>query len=244
MDDWSEVLPAVPSGDVELRHGYTLGTVNRLATGATKRDVWHQSLPFSERLEIAYSAMVEYLYITEERPTANELINAAWKATRRCVEDEWHTHGVSRANSVYDGAETMPCYQRYWSGHGGNTPSAEERVVERLALWQIWARLGPRQQELLLALAAHRDYGQAASHLNIKHSTFIKSVGAARRDFYRLWYEGEKPPRKWGSERSRTVPGVRQATMQRLIRQRRRRRAQINQSSTTKNEPGTQSTES
>lgn len=55
--------------------------------------------------------MVEHLYVVESPPKANELINVAWRATRRYVEYEWHTHGVSRQRTVYDGAETMTNYQ-------------------------------------------------------------------------------------------------------------------------------------
>lgn len=224
MDEWSYVLPDVPAGDIELRHGYTLGTVNRLATAAAMKDVWHQSIPLSVRLEITYCSMVEYLYKADAEPTSNELISAAWKAVRRYVEDEWHTHGVSRTKSVYHGAETMPNFQRYWSDHNKSTPSHEDRVIDRLALPQVWSKLRPRQQELLIALAVHRDYESAAASVGVQRSTFISSVGAARRDFYRFWYEHEKPPRKWGVDRPRRVPNARRATIADAMRMRRQRR--------------------
>ncbi|MER7277986.1 hypothetical protein ABT369_26445 [Dactylosporangium sp. NPDC000244] len=196
------VLPSVPPGDVELRHGYTLGEINRLATTAVVRDVFHQSLPFAERLETAWSAMVECLYAAEAAPRAGELIRAAWNGLRAQAEDEWRTHGIGRA-SVVDGDATMVNFWRYWWPQARTTPSPEDRVVDRVALTQIWPMLSPTYQRLLVALAVYDDYGRAAEALHRPRGSFTTHISAARREFLGWWHQGEAPSRVWGQDRRR-----------------------------------------
>jgi hypothetical protein len=230
MSDWDGVLPVVPAGDVELRHGYPLGAVNRLAMAAVRRDVWHRSLPVAERLEIAWSAIVESLYDCENPPPSSALIRAAWNAMRAHVENEWHTHGVSRTRSVYEGDQAMPNYWRYWWPQTRTTSSPENWIVEQMALWQIWEQLRPRHQELLMALAIHDDYGLAAKSLGYdKRQTYVTLLSKARREFFELSHEGEQPSRMWGQDRRRRTPGARQnSATTTLSRRTTRRRQQAN----------------
>ncbi|MEV6922925.1 hypothetical protein AB0M46_00225 [Dactylosporangium sp. NPDC051485] len=195
-------LPSVPPGDVDLRHGYTLGGINRLARAAVSRDVFHQSLPFAERLETAWSAIVECLYAADEAPRSGDLIRAGWNGLRARVEDEWRTHGIGRAG-VIDGDATMVNFWRYWWPQTRATPSPEDRVVDRLALAQIWPLLTPTYQRLLLALAVHDDYGRAAEALQRPRGSFTTHVSAARREFLGWWHQGETPSRVWVQDRRR-----------------------------------------
>jgi hypothetical protein len=189
--------------DTKLRHGYTLRDIEHLAHAAVHRDVWHQSLPLADRLDIAWSAIVEHLYSCEEQPTKASLIRAAWAALRHKVEDEWHTHGVCRTTSVYDGDQVMPNFWRFWWTQAGPTPSPEDRVVEGAALRQIWAALSPPHQAVLAALAALDDYGMAAQSLGRRRQTLVTQVSRARREFLALWHEHEAPSRPWGTDRRR-----------------------------------------
>ena len=151
--------------DAELRHGYTLSEINRLAKVAVWRDVWHQSLPLTDRQDIAWSAIAEHLYASDHKPTTGELVKAAWNALRAETEAQWHTHGVSRTTTVFDGSQTMPGFGRYWYTFGRNTQGPEEPIIERIALAQIWDALPEKHRVLIAALAATDDYGQAAAAL-------------------------------------------------------------------------------
>jgi hypothetical protein len=68
------------------------------------------------------------------------------------------------------------------------TPGPEERVVDRVAVAQIWPRLRPLHQQVPAALAAHEDYGRAAAALGKSRKTFTTQVGQARRAFLDLWH--------------------------------------------------------
>jgi hypothetical protein len=59
---------ARPAADTELRHGYTLTQVSALSVFAVKRGLWHQAADFDERLEIAWHAIIDYLYATPDTP--------------------------------------------------------------------------------------------------------------------------------------------------------------------------------
>jgi len=108
----------------ELRYGYTFAEITRLANAAVWRDVWHQSLPLPERQDIAWLAIAEHLYACDREPQPDELVRAAWTALRAETEAEWHTHGVSRQGSIFDGDQTMTGFARYWYGPGKNTPGS------------------------------------------------------------------------------------------------------------------------
>jgi hypothetical protein len=238
----SSALPAVPPGDVALRHGYTLSAVNALATAAVTRDVFHQSLPFAERLETAWSAIVEPLYTAAEPPRSGELIRAAWNALRAQVEDEWRTHGIGRT-AVIDGDSTMVNFWRYWWPQTRTTASPEDRVVDRLVLTQIWPLLTPTHHRLLLALAAHEDYGRAAEALNKPRGSFTTQISQARMQFFGWWHQAEKPAGMWGQDRRRCGRRDRPRWATTAVRERttRRRRVKANNAASGSPDTGQQS---
>jgi hypothetical protein len=197
-------MPTLRDEDTELRHGYMLRDMERLARAAVRRDVWHQSLPLSDRLDTAWFAIVEHLYSCDERPAEASLIRAAWSALRDETDDDWHTHGVSRTNTVYEGDHVMPNFVRYWAS-GRYTPSPEEQIVELVAFHQIWAALPQQHQIALSALAEHNDYGKAAESLGKRRGALTEQISRARQNFLVLWHEGEKPSRPWGYDRRRNT---------------------------------------
>lgn len=224
MSEWTDALPSISGGDVELRHGYTLGQVNNIATNAVQRTVWQRSLSLSDRLEAAYEAIVEHLYTVDAAPTINDLFAVAWKGMQSRSEDEWHTHGVSRASSVYDGAYTMRNFCRYWFSHSTYDADPENRVIERMALQQIWAQLTHKQQQVLLALAAHDDHSRAAAAVGYsQRGGYSQMLCTARRTFLYWWHEGEEPSKPWGSDR-RSKSGNKRKTVSATLTNRKRDR--------------------
>jgi hypothetical protein len=188
-------LPAAPSLDLELRHGYTLHDVERLATSAVTRHHYHRWMPHPEKLDVAYGAIVERLYAEDDPPTGHDLVRAAWLAMTHAGHDEWTTHGVT------DDGEVMARrnYWRYWWTQIRATPSPEDHIVERIALRQIFDQLTPVQRQVILAKAAHQDSAQAAVAMDRNLNSYRADLYQARRRFLVLWLEGERPVRVWSS---------------------------------------------
>jgi hypothetical protein len=209
--------------ETELRHGYTLGDIEDLSRAAVRRDVWHRSLPLADRLDTAWSAIAEHLYASDEPPARTALIRAAWTALRQETEDEWHTHGVSRAAGVYEGGAVMHGFARYWNP-AARAPGPENAVVDRVALAQIWAALAPRHREVLAALAARGDYTGAAQFLDRRRGTVIAQASRARQSFLELWHEGEAPSRPWNLGRTGKGTTRRRSVMYNITRRERRLR--------------------
>lgn len=204
-------------GHAELSHGYTLADLERLARISVTRDFWNQGMHPADRFDLSFSAMAELLYASSEPPTANDLFNAATTAIRRQVISDRSAHGISNVDAYKD----APNFWRYWWEQFRHAAGPEERVVDRTALWQIFSTLAPRYQRVLLALATHDDHDKAAAALGITRSTYNGNLFYARREFYRLWHEGEQPSRLWVADR-RGTKGTGVNVMHSIVRRRKR----------------------
>jgi AraC-like DNA-binding protein len=193
-------MPSVTvRGQVETRHGYTLDHLHHIARRAVNGSL-RTAMDYTDRLDTAWYAIVEHLYASAEAPSSLELIRVGNVAIETLVREEYRTHGYARRNT-YAGPESSPHFQRYWWFATQRAPSPEGHVVERETLWQIWPRLSTTHQQVLLALATHGDYQAAARSLGKTYGTFQVHIANARREFRRLWHEGETPSRMWGTDR-------------------------------------------
>jgi hypothetical protein len=189
-----------PHGAIELRHGYTLDDLRRLAGGVVKYS-WSTHGDQVERLEVAWSAIAEALYATETAPARRDLFQAGMDAMGRYDADDRHHHGVASSGPhAYTGFASAAGFQAYWC-LAMTSHSHEDGVVDRVALAQIWPRLTEGQRRALLALAAFEDYGEAAQALGIQYQSFCTLVRNGRLRFLALWHEGETPSRIWGRDR-------------------------------------------
>jgi hypothetical protein len=182
----------------ELRHGYTLADLDRLARVAITRDRsagWSAAGDYDGRFETAWDAIAHHLCATQDAPEPHDLIRAALHALRSDSKAHLRHHGVHNNERSFG---------IFWSEIAGATPSCERKVVERTTLTQIWPQLTPYQQRALLALAALGDYQAAADALGEDYRTFAAKVSKARRAFLALWHEGEQPSRPWGNDRRPT----------------------------------------
>ncbi|PSK97049.1 hypothetical protein CLV63_10952 [Murinocardiopsis flavida] len=179
--------------DAPLRHGYTARALARLANYAATQYRYPTPLPWEERRDAAWSAIAEHLYTATEPPAYWDLIRAGWNAIAVHTRKHRSTHGQTQHGSA-------PQFHRYWMLAAAPAGSPEERVVERLALDQIWAALSPRNQDLIRALYDHGDYAAAAESLGLPVSSFYSLISRARRAFTALWLEGETPTRAWGND--------------------------------------------
>jgi hypothetical protein len=209
-----------PSADPELRHGYTLDHLTRLAHYAARHKLWEYTTNLTTRYELAFSAMAEQLYSSDEPPAPPELIHTGWRAIRQHHDSRRQFLGLVEAGP--DGPSRG--FERYWRHVTAPAESPEDRLIERLALAQIWPHLRPIHREGLAALAAHGDYDRAAESLGLTYRAFTSRISGARREFLALWHDGEKPSRIWVRDR-RAGPGTDQHTVTYFLRARRLRAA-------------------
>jgi hypothetical protein len=218
------VSPVVgfPGRDVELRYGYSMAQLHSLAVFAVRHRRFIHTVNFDDCLGTAWSAMAEHLYTSPTPPHEGELLRVGWRAI-----SDWAGHDArSRGQDTHDRyAGTTRSFAQYWRTVAGHATGPEDRVVDRVALWQIWARLGPRHREALAALAVHEDFGRAAEALGKSRGTFKNQVGQARQEFLRLWHDGEQPSRLWGRDRRRSEDSGNRHTVTNAIKRRKSWRA-------------------
>lgn len=174
----------------ELRHGFTLADLNRLAASAA-RHAGTFVADGADRYQTAWSAIAEHLYAADQSPTERDLWHAGRDAIRATIRDNQRTHGAPRSG----GGGDMPQFARYWSKQATVTPSCEDRVVERVALAQIWPQLTDGHRAALAAYAAKGDMDGAAKALKISGTAFSSRLQRARQTAAELWHEHETPTR-------------------------------------------------
>ncbi|MCX4809023.1 hypothetical protein OG601_47185 [Streptomyces sp. NBC_01239] len=209
----------MPTPTTILRHGYTMRDLHDIARYAVSRNGAYRTTDPDERYAAAWHAAAETLYAAETKPARRDLTQAAWnacdQATRRMLAD----------CGVPPNATTrLPRFHTYWHLASSPTASPEDRVVEVLALRQIWERLTPKDRTALAALAVHDDYQTAADSLGLKYYTFCQHVRHARIRFHRLWLEGETPRKSWRDQRAKRGEGPKE-NVSAFIRRRRREAA-------------------
>jgi hypothetical protein len=221
--------PGTGVAATELRHGYTLADLNKLTMIAVLRDHWHRGMDLHERRDLAWSAIAECLYSEDEPPSRQMLIQAAQTAIDLAVRADRSTRGISIQNSYaksgYNTFAEMPNFLKYWWVEAGHSHGPEDRVVDRLALWQIWTQLAPRFQRVLLALATHDDHNLAAQSLGVTRPAYHRMLCQARRAFYVLWHEGEQPSRLWAHDFRGGRNTENRSVASTVIRRRAKRRA-------------------
>jgi hypothetical protein len=180
----------------ELWLGFTVGDLHQLATRAAILCRWADRFPYSERFEIAWAGIVDYLTECDSPPERVQVYRAALRAIGRVSERELREHGSRHGT---DGLYATPRFELYWAPKPA--PAADATVVDRLAMWQIWATLRPLHRMAFLALAAHNDYAKAAEAVGYPYSTFSYLISEARAEFLTLWHQGETPSRMWATDR-------------------------------------------
>jgi len=125
-------------GEVEVRFGYTIRDIDRIAQHAANRAFGGALYP-PDRLDTAWHGVVEHLYSCAGPPTPLDLHRAGVHAVQQDNQAEFHHHGIHQRDRL-GGAHQAPRYAAYWLGQH-STPSPENQIVDRLALMEIWFRL-------------------------------------------------------------------------------------------------------
>jgi DNA-binding CsgD family transcriptional regulator len=198
----------------EVMHGFTLGRLHALARIAAGT-AWSQAADYDSRLEDAWYGVAAHLAAAARPPAPRDLVDAGRREVDSTVSAGARQHGQAhperRAPGDRYGDGLAPRFRTFWWDQSLPVPSCESRVVERLALAQIWPRLSQRHREALAALAASEDYDLAAAAMGVTRGTFNVHVSRARKEFLALWHEHEQPSRAWGTDRRRGNSGSRAA---------------------------------
>ncbi|MFF8784872.1 helix-turn-helix domain-containing protein [Streptomyces sp. NPDC015125] len=176
-----------------LRHGYTLDDLDRLARTVLVIDRWRTDINTADRYAAIHFAITEQILTADEPPTGGDLIACGLQAANRYVRTEMHHHGYNQRDTAA-GPGALPGFQRYWQ-QSGRTPW-DERLMESLTLAQIWPCLTLAQQQAVMALALTGDHQEAADSLGLTLTAFSGRLKTARRRVFALWYEHETPPRR------------------------------------------------
>jgi hypothetical protein len=185
-----------PRADPEAWLGYTFAELRQIANRATVYCRWGDRFPFHERFDIAWSGIIDYLTERDSPPQRFEVYQAAQRAIGRASEKELGEHGMRHGA---DGLYATPRFEIYWTPKPA--PAADAAVVDRIAMWQIWATLRPLHQLAFLALAAHADYSKAAEAIGYPYGSFSYLISQARAEFLARWHEGEAPSRIWAIDK-------------------------------------------
>lgn len=176
-------------------HGYSVADLDNLAGRVVRNNMtWWPAGDRGDQHAAAWEGITEHLRAAAARPAEHELLEAGRRALARDVRDSMRHHGARR-----DGTNDGTNFTKYWMWQA--MPPVDVAVVDRVAVTQILAVLTPRQQAAVKALAACGDYRAAAELCGIRPQTFRALLGRARREFFRLWHEGETPSRPWGCDR-------------------------------------------
>lgn len=210
-----------------LRHGYTTADLAELTRRAALLSRWKGILTYKERADIAQFAVVERILSAAERPDFWFLVNAGEKAINRYVKAEGRYRGFDLGNGGDYGGKVKVKFFRYWHGSDRlDSFSHEDRVVDALALRQIWPMLTEAQQMALLAFAKYGDHSKAGAELSTSPENMRTRVHTARKRFLQWWHQNEKPSRVWAATRPRNPKAKRQLNqVMEMMRQRKRRQA-------------------
>lgn len=183
--------------ETNLWHGYSLDTIDRLATAAARQATGRHALDPSDAYEAAWGAIVEHLATAEQPPTPRDVLAVAYRAINTAAHQAHSHRGQPSTWGAQEGS--APNYRRYWELLGRATPSPEGAVIDRHALTQIWPTLTTQQQRTLWALALHDgDHRAAAASLGYTLGTYRNHLSDARAEYRGWWHQGERPSGMWG----------------------------------------------
>lgn len=178
-------------------HGYTVADLDDLAARAVRNNMrWWAAADRGDQHVIAWEGIAEHLCAAAVPPSGPDLLEAGRRALAREIRAAMRHHGARQ-----DGTNNGANFARYWLGQPRTAPSPETLITDAVALRQILAALTPRQRAAVSALAVRGDYALAAQACGIEPQTFRALIGRARKEFLRLWHEGEQPSRPWGCDR-------------------------------------------
>ena len=186
---WSTAAPASHHQGAAVAHGYTLADIDTLARMAMRRSIGWSLLDATGRYQACYDGVVDLLFTAEEAPTERDLIESGWSSLARAYKQVRHDRGLTDNPAQPHG----PRFAAYWIGQEGKTTHGDA-TVERLAVHQVVDSLPQEHRDVLAAMAAYGNRGDAAHGLALATGTFSAQLRRARAVALRLWFDHEVPP--------------------------------------------------
>lgn len=173
--------------DPVLLHGFRVSDLDRMVRVVMARGFMQYIEP-NDRYGHAFSAVAEALVTAEGQPSETDLVRAGMYEVGSVTRQVRHHHGVDPRN-LHLGLGGMKGHAKYWWLFiRGSDSDIGERVVERVAVWQVLEVLVPYQRRAVVALAdADGDYGVAAAGLGLSRGVFRTYMALARRNFKMYW---------------------------------------------------------
>lgn len=185
--------------DVLVRHDWTYRELRRLSSMAAVRH-WSVNYHMDEKCDVAMMALIEMLWAADESPDQWELLDYATRAVMEHVGRETGIHGKTREGN------TAPRYTTYWDDQARPAEPVTDRIVEYIALTEVFVALDETDQELLWTRAMFLTARAAAAALSMSEPIFSVKFRAARDRANRLWFD-EETARSWvGREDHRRSP--------------------------------------
>lgn len=172
--------------DTPVRHGYTVADLSRIAGICVREAARRGVRDLDDKRSAAMCALIEQLYACDCDPGGSALMRTAENAISHATDRFWANWGYNSATH-----ELQKGFPRFWTS-GAATPM-DERVTERVAVYQVLAELTERQQQVVHVLVETGDRRAAAAVLGVDPTTVSAVLGNARRAFMALWHEGETP---------------------------------------------------
>lgn len=207
-----------------VRHGYTVADLSRIAGTCIRSAARRGVRDLDDKRAAAMCALIEHLHEGDCDPGSSALLRTAENAISNASDRYWANQGLN-ANTH----EPQKGFPRFWNA--GAPALLDERVTERVAVYQILAALPQRQDETIRALAeCDGDPKAAALLLGLTPAGIAGNRRNAREAFLALWHEHETPPQiNWRRGRTNTyseqAAAERPEIARRAVRVREARRA-------------------
>lgn len=185
---------------------WSMTDLDRIARSAASNN-WYGGADYSDLYHVAWSAVVDLYYFSDTAPTRHELATEARAGIWRHANTERRTYGY-KDRDPWAGLGSAPRFASYWTVATAPVSPFEDRVLEPLALAEVWTRLTDRDRDVITAQAAFEDNRAAASALGMPTGSYSTYLSEARRRFAALWHDWETPHRLKGytSRRNHNVP--------------------------------------
>lgn len=145
-------------------------------------------LPDDEYEAVALGAIAIKAAECKRELTKREMTQAAFQATAE------EANKVKSMRGQTQRGEPAPRFAAYWHGNPRLASPFEERVLERLALWQVWACLDERTRNILIAYAVAETPPGRARLAGYSPASWTTVLGRAREQARQLWYDHERDP--------------------------------------------------
>ncbi len=90
--------------------------------------------------------------------------------------------------------ESAPRFRAYWLGSPRLASPFEERILERLALWQVWFALDERTRQIFVAYISAETPAGRARLAGLADGSWPQVLSHARSRARRVWFDHETDP--------------------------------------------------